>query len=91
MLWFNFHGVQNLNVGDFQNVGGDLDLSPQRLERDAEYIGRLCHCFERLFCLRLQGGNVLEVGDSMFLSEAFVPMYQITRRHIPEDCAINIK
>jgi len=71
-------------------MSSHLNLSPQRLGRDAEYIGRLCHCFERLCCLLLQGGNVLGNGDSIFLYEAFVPMYQITRRQIPNDCIVNI-
>jgi hypothetical protein len=57
---------------------------------DAEYIGRLCHCFEELCCLHLESGYFLEDGDSVFLSEAFLPMYQITRCHIPNNCVVDI-
>jgi hypothetical protein len=66
------------------------NLSPRRLGRDAEYIGRLCHSFERICCLHLQGGNVLENWDSMFLYEAFMSMYQIKWRQISNDCTVNI-
>jgi len=66
-----------------------LNLSPHRVERDPEDIGRMCHSFEIFCCLLLQGGNFLGNGDSMFLYEAFVPMYQITRRHIPKECIVN--
>ena len=74
-------------------MSSHLNLSPQRLflGRDAEYICRLFHCFEKICCLHLQDGKVLEDGYSMFLSEAFVLMYQITRRHIPNDRVANIK
>jgi len=67
-----------------------FELSPQRLGSDASYIGVLCHCFEILCRLHLQGGNVLGNGNSMFLYEAFVPMYQIIRRQIPKVCIVNI-
>jgi hypothetical protein len=35
--------------------------------------------------------KVLKNVSNMFLSKVFVPMYQSTRRHIPNDCVVNIK
>ena len=71
-------------------LNSHLNLPPKRLRRDAEYIGRLCHSFERLCCLHIQGGILLENVDSMFLYEVFMPMYQITWRQISNDCIVNI-
>ena len=71
-------------------LNSHLNLPPKILRRDAEYIGRLCHSFERFCCLHIQGGILLENVDSMFLYEVFMPMYQITWRQISNDCIVNI-
>ena len=46
-------------------LNSQLNLPPKRLGRDSEYIGRLCHSFERFCCLHLQGGIDLENVDSI--------------------------
>jgi hypothetical protein len=57
---------------------------------DAVQFGRGCHSFGRHCCFHIQDYSDTMKREAEDFSGKFVPVYQGTRRHIPENCNIKI-